>query len=279
MLNSEVRYILEEQFSQERNYKAIMNNVNKKQISSNKIINIILVPVCCILIIVGCICIINNNKDEYKKMIADVNIIKDNDSIINENDNNKQVEVAEKKIYKRIQRGEASWAFDVTIPENILNDNRQSNYVVKAKILSVGEGEMLPKQENFYNPFTCHTPIKMQIIENFMDDNKLSGTVTVYIAGGKMKIANILKGTKEEIEQMGIYDASQVDPEQYIEYMWVGGEYYEPSVNDEYVMIITKVNQNLYTIGAGGYSIFKIEKSNGQERYINVLTNKEWKIK
>ena len=57
------------------------------------------------------------------------------------------------------------------------------------------------------------------------------------------------------------------------------GEYYEPSVNDEYVMIITKVNQNLYTIGAGGYSIFKIEKSNGQEKYINVLTNKEWKIK
>ena len=96
MLNSEVRYILEEQFSQERNYKAIMNNVNKKQISSNKIINIILVPVCCVIIIVGCICFINNNKDEYKKMIADVNIIKDDDNIINENDNNKQVEVAEK---------------------------------------------------------------------------------------------------------------------------------------------------------------------------------------
>ena len=128
MLNSEVRYILEEQFSQERNYKAIMNNVNKKQISSNKIINIILVPVCCILIIVGCICIIYNNKDEYKKMIADVNIIKDDDNIINENDNNKQVEVAEKKIYKRIQGGEACWAFDVTIPENILNDNEPIKY-------------------------------------------------------------------------------------------------------------------------------------------------------
>lgn len=31
-------------------------------------------------------------------------------------------------------------------------------------------------------------------------------------------------------------------------------------------------------ICCGGYGIFKVEKSNNQERYINVVTNKEWKI-
>ena len=45
---------------------------------------------------------------------------------------------------------------------------------IKVKIISIGEGEMLPKQENFYNPHTCYTPIKIQITDNLMDTNKLS---------------------------------------------------------------------------------------------------------
>ena len=40
---------------------------------------------------------------------------------------------------------------DPTIPDNLINNHSKSNYVVKVKIISIGEGEMLPKQENFYN--------------------------------------------------------------------------------------------------------------------------------
>lgn len=36
-------------------------------------------------------------------------------------------------------------------------------------------------------------------------------------------------------------------------------------------------NENLYQICCGDYGIFKVEKSNNQEKYINVVTNKEWK--
>ena len=182
--------------------------------------------------------------------------------------------IIEEKIYKTIEGGESSWAYDLTIPSNLINDHPESNYVVRVKVLSVGEGEMLPKQENLYNPFTCFTPIKMQVIDNLLDTNTLSGTITAYITGGKMKIANILKGTKQEIEYMGIYDISQVDPEQYIEYKWAT-PYYEPNVNDEYVMIINKTNPNLNQIMCGGYGIFKVEKQdNGKEIYRNVISEK-----
>ena len=110
---------------------------------------------------------------------------------------------------------------------------------------------MLPKQENFYDPYTCYTPIKMQIIDNLLDTNKISGTITAYMTGGKMKIANILKGTKQEIEYMGISDVSQVDPEQYIEYKWSTLPYYEPNIGDEYIIVVNKTNQNLYQMKIG----------------------------
>ena len=165
----------------------------------------------------------------------------------------------EEKIYKTIEGGKACWAYDPTVVKNLLEDNSESKYVVKVKVLSVGEGEMLPKQENFYDPYTCYTPIKMQIIDNLLDTNKISGTITAYMTGGKMKIANILKGTKQEIEYMGISDVSQVDPEQYIEYKW-SVAYYEPNIGDEYIIIINKTNENLYQVMCDGYGMFKVEK-------------------
>lgn len=301
MLDKEVKTILQEQFSKERNYQRIINNANKKEISFIKILKYALLPTCAIIL--TAIIIPNINKENNKdKEIAQINIIKveennkntivekDNNEIIEENktqvekdnnlnkDNNKQIEVAKGKIYKTIQGGETSWAYDPTIPENLIKDRKEYKYIVKVKVTSVGEGEMLSKQENFYNPFTCHTPIKMQIIDNLSDANKLSGTITAYITGGKIKISNILENaTKQEIEYMGIYDVSQVDKEKYIEYLW-SDPYYEPTVGNEYIMILSRANENLYQICCGGYGIFKVEKSNNQVRYINVVTNKEWKI-
>ena len=107
------------------------------------------------------------------------------------------------------------------------------------------------------------------------DTNKISGTITAYMTGGKMKIANILKGTKQEIEYMGISDVSQVDPEQYIEYKWSTLPYYEPNIGDEYIIVVNKTNQNLYQIFCDGYGIFKVEKlDNGTEIYRNVISGK-----
>lgn len=285
MLDNEVRAILQEQFSMERNYQKVMRNVNKRQTLYGKILKYAIVPTCVIVLVAIVITNINTNSNEHNE-IAQINNVKENNEIIEENPtiqvekgkNNDNMQIAQGEIYKTIQGEEASWAYDATIPENLINDRKESKYVVKAKILSVGEGEMLPKQENFYNPFTCHTPIKMKIVDNLLSENKLSGTITAYITGGKMKIANILENaTKQEVEYMGIYDVSQVDKEKYIEYIW-SESYYEPIVGDEYVIIIGKANANLYQVCCGGYGIFKVEKLNNQERYTNVVTNKEWKI-
>ena len=326
MLDIEIKNILQEQFSKEKNYQQIIYNLNKKQNKNIyiKIIKYALLPTCAILVVVALIQNYDNKYDYYKDIayidntktegndqyikseidnneiiknliinteIPQVNIdenkietgknneIEDNKSnekkVIKNND--VDVQIATSDIYKTIQGGEASWVYDPTIPENIIKDNKTLKYIVKAQVISVGEGEILPKQENFYNPFTCHTPIKMKVIDNLLETNKLSGTITAYITGGKIKIANILKGTKQEIEYMGIGDVSQIDKEKYIEYIW-SVPFYEPNVGDEYVIIIGKANENLYQICCDGYGIFKVEKLNNQEKYINVVTNKEWKI-
>ena len=297
MLDIEIKNILQEQFSKEKNYQQIIYNLNKKQNKNIyiKIIKYALLPTCAILVVVALIQNYDNKYDYYKDIayidntktegndqyikseidnneiiknliinteIPQVNIdenkietgknneIEDNKSNEKEviKNNDVDVQIATSDIYKTIQGGEASWAYDPTIPENIIKDNKTLKYIVKAQVISVGEGEILPKQENFYNPFTCHTPIKMKVIDNLLETNKLSGTITAYITGGKIKIANILKGTKQEIEYMGIGDVSQ------------------------------KANENLYQICCDGYGIFKVEKLNNQEKYINVITNKEWKI-
>lgn len=180
-----------------------------------------------------------------------------------------------------------SLAYDITVPENIVNDHPENKYVVKVKILSVGEGEMLPKQENFSNSFSCYTPIKMQIIENLSSKNSLSGEITAYINGGKIKIRDILKGTPYQIECMGIYDANAITEDrydEYIEYKWAGPEieepFFEPEIEKEYVIIINKTNPKLYQICCGGYGIFNVSKnSSGDEIYANVISNKVWKIK
>lgn len=316
MLDNKVKEILQEQFSKEKNYQKVMLNIDKEY-NKTKYIEIMkyaLLPTCAVLLAAIIIPKMNNKQNEFNKDIAQANTIieqtgtntiieiadenkivethitektpttqvetdKNNENKTPEDNNNTtQIQLAKDKIYKTIEGGEASWTYDPTMPENIIKDNQKSKYIVKVKIASIGEGEMLPKQENFYNPFTCHTPIKMQVIDNLLETNKLSGTITAYITGGKIKIANILKGTKQQIEYMGINDVSQVDPEQYIEYKW-STPYYEPNVGEEYVIIIGKANENLYQICCGGYGIFKVEKLDNQERYINVVTNKEWKIK
>ena len=44
------------------------------------------------------------------------------------------------------------------------------------------------------------------------------------------------------------------------------------------IIIINKTNENLYQVMCDGYGIFRIDKSNNQEKYINVITGKEWRI-
>lgn len=270
MLNNEVKEILQEQFSKEENYKKIIKNVNREQKKYNKILKIALLPTCAVLLATIIIPNICNKSVDFAK----TNISENNTAI--EQDN--QIQVSKRMIYKTIEGGESCWAYDPTIPTNLINDHSETKYIIKVKISSICEGEMLPKQENFYDPYTCYTPIKMQIIDNFSDTNKLSGTITAYITGGKIKISNLLETVKyEDAKSLGILNLSIEDQKKYIEYIGTT-PYYEPTIGDEYIIIINKTNENLYQVMCDGYGIFRIDKSNNQEKYINVITGKEWRI-
>lgn len=297
MLNDDAKKIMYKKFDKDSNFENIQKNIKHEKIDKNyiKLFQCALVPSCAILIL--CILIFQENNDMSnlllgKRNVSSTNTIT-NDNIImdieteipNQNniienlENKTSLVVASKKeIYKTINNSrEGSWAYDPTIPENILKDNKISKYVIKVKIMSVGEGEMLAKQENFYNPYTCFTPVKMQVIDN-LSDNKLSGTIKAYIHGGEIKISNLLKSiSNEEARNMGILSLSKEEQEKYIQYIW-SNPYYEPVIGDEYVVIIGKTNESLYQVSCGGYGIFSVNKSNNQEKYINVITGKEWKI-
>ena len=106
----------------------------------------------------------------------------------------------------------------------------------------------------------------------------MSGTITAYITGGKIKISNLLETIKyEDAKSLGILNLSIENQKKYIEYIGTT-PYYEPTIGDEYIIIINKTNENLYQVMCDGYGIFRIDKSNNQEKYINVITGKEWRI-
>lgn len=77
MLDNEARSILQEQFSKERNYKKVMNNVNKRQTLYSKIFKYALVPVCTVIAICT-IWVLDNNRKENNVDIAKENNIVNN---------------------------------------------------------------------------------------------------------------------------------------------------------------------------------------------------------
>ena len=291
MLDDDAKKIMYSKFDKDTNFQNIIKNVNQKKRKKIYIrfFQYALVPSCTILII--CVLMLKNNNVANllvgKRNTTLLNtMVKDNsimdiemNKMIENLENKIPTEISDKKeIYRTINSGEAIMSDDPTIPDNLINNHSKSNYVVKVKIISIGEGEMLPKQENFYNPHTCYTPIKIQITDNLMDTNKLSGIINAYINGGKIKISNLLKTiNNEEARNLGVLNLSKEEREKYIEYIWTT-PYFEPAIGDEYVMIIHKTNSDLYQIMCGGYGIFSVNKSNNQEKYINVITGKEWKI-
>ena len=190
------------------------------------------------------------------------------------------IQKKEDNIYKTIKnKSETSRAYDPTIPKNMINDNPYTKYVVKAKVLKVGEGVMLPKQENFYNPHTCYTPIKLEIKYELVDLNQeraeLPETIVAFIEGGKIKIFNLLESiSQEEAKKMGIANLPDEEKEKYIKYEWTN-PYYEFQEGNEYAIIINKTNNSLYQVVCGGYGVFVLEKEiNENEIYKNVITGK-----
>lgn len=169
---------------------------------------------------------------------------------------------------------------DPSIPENLLIEGAS---IVRLKVISTGEAEILPATEDFDSsrPFT---PINAEVLDTVYG-NTLSGEITVYISGGDIKIANLIDNTreKESIDKMGLNDLSQDEKEsQYISFL--SEDHYMMEVGEEYMVIIGKQDENVYRIISNGYGIFEIPLTNASARssnklmYTNVLTGKEFDL-
>lgn len=186
----------------------------------------------------------------------------------------------ENNIFAEVSMNEGMTDKDLSLPENLLDNNYTS--IIKVKVLSVGEEAVfLPKKEKFYNPYTPYIPVNIQILENISGD-QLSGNVTIYMKGGKVKITDVEKQVDiEEQEKMGIMSLTQEEKEtKYINYK-IENEV-ELNKNEEYIFLLAKQATNLYTLNSNGYAVFKEEQSDIQTRsnntirtFKNVLTQKE----
>jgi len=305
MLDEKIKKILLDEYCKADNYQQILKNIKKmkrKKNSYSTFIHYKLVP--CGITLALCIVILQNkniknelakrntNKNEMIKEyeIAEKNTIQDENNVneieeknniisneLNENVENNNTKISDNKntnsiqkdntvksnlIYKNINCGEASWKADPSISSNLIDKNTS---IVKVKILSIGEAEILPKQDKFYDPYRAYTPIKMKVIEN-MNENKLPEEITAYLTGGKIKISSLEKSiSSEQAENLGISTLSKNEKEKFIQY---STEYdYDIENGNEYIIIIKKVNDNLYRISENGYDIFDINTQR------NVLTN------
>lgn len=154
-------------------------------------------------------------------------------------------------------KSEASWATDPTEPKNLL-EITENNAILKVKVKSIGEALFLESTEDFNDP-NPYTPIEV-IVKNSLYGEKLDKINTIYLKGGHIKIYDLMKKLDQDtIEKMVIDTLSEED--QKTMYVSYETDYdYSLKPNEEYVLIVAKNPNNIYTVVANGYGIFKEEK-------------------
>lgn len=154
-----------------------------------------------------------------------------------------------------------SWAIDPENPEELIVD---SAAVVKIKVISIGRAKFFDSLDRF-KPLT---PVKVEIIEVLSGEN-LSGEKTIYTDGGEILISEQIKHLPQQSEKMGL---TKLEPEkQNSTYISYTSEYdYDFEIGNEYVVILYKQVNGIYTVIANGYGIFKQEN----QIYKNVITGK-----
>lgn len=195
------------------------------------------------LLTIGCA---DNKNQESNNVTDDIQI-------------SQQDKVKDENIFATIESSN-SWAIEPTAI-NLVND---SAAVVKVKILSVDNSKFISE----INSDRPTTPINVEIIDNLSGDS-LSSESTIYTFGGEILISDMINYLpKENIEKMGLDKLNgNQKANNYISYI---SEYdYDFEIGSEYIVILYKQVNDIYTIASEGYGVFKFEDG----VYKNVLTN------
>lgn len=182
----------------------------------------------------------------------------------------------EKKIFGEMVVGEGMTANDITIPENLINENYTSIVKVVVKEVS-NESHIIPPTEEYYNPYVGYKSVNVDVTDVIYGDKQLVGNNTFYMAGGLVKISEVEKYIDEEEKiKMGISKLSQQEKDEYYIDYTVEHDF-ELVPGEEYVLFLAKQTKNLYFIDSEGLGIFKEVKDSratysSTRTYKNVLT-------
>ena len=116
--------------------------------------------------------------------------------------------------------------------------------------------------ENYYNPYQPCTPIKVELIENLYGEDIVLKDDIIYMQGGKIRISELIKHLDDvDIERMGLNTLTKEEKEnKFIKY----STEYSTDIQEgkEYVVIIGKMDNGVYTIVDEGCGIFVAENIN-----------------
>lgn len=182
----------------------------------------------------------------------------------------------DKKIFGEMVVGEGMPANDITIPENLINENYTSIVKVVVKEVS-NESHIIPPTEEYYNPYVGYKSVNVDVTEVMYGDKQLIGNNTFYMTGGLVKVSEVEKYIDEEEKiKIGISKLSQQEKDEYYIDYTVEHDF-ELVPGEEYVLFLAKQTKNLYFIDAEGLGIFKEVKDSratysSTRTYKNVLT-------
>lgn len=214
-----------------------------------------------LLLSFGCSPNILSETDENSK-VDSTNINKILKDKIDDTNINK---IPQDKIFGVFKRS-ASWAFDPT-PENLIIN---STAVAKIKVLSIKK----PVFFNELDPNTPLTPVKIDVTDIISGELQQNEN-TIYISGGTILISDLLESkSKESAEKMGLLSLdNQKKNTMYIDYT---SDYdYDFIVDQEYIVILNKQANNIYTVFGNGYGIFysnNYSLKSTKNFYNNVIT-------
>ncbi len=159
----------------------------------------------------------------------------------------------------------ASWAYDITDVEKIIND---STLIFKVVVTGVGDASII---KGHPLPTTPYTATVLEVLEGECNEKE----ITLKTSGGLITL-NEYKTTlsEEKIKKMGLDTISEKEGDQkYIEFTMDSD--YKFKTNQEYIVVL----DSDYSLVADGYSIFAASSSKTKtmtksSTYTNVLTAK-----
>lgn len=192
----------------------------------------------------------------------------DSKSSSNNNQISQSNPVEEKKIYGTMDIN-YSWNVE-PIAKNLVENSAS---VARIKVLSTDEA-LFVESLKYDSPLT---PINVEILE-ILSGDEITSPTTIYEFGGTVSIEELIKNTPEEqIQKMGIDKLTEEEKStNYIEF--ASDTEYTLEDGDEYIVILYKQPNNIYTLAANGYGVFKQSNTSNAKSitYTNVLTGEEF---